>query len=73
MLQPKEYWPVGNAEQMRLVRGFGKDLAENLSAELEQFSIEEEWSKTKPTEAGDCKAVEYLDEVRLQIPGNYFV
>lgn len=63
ILWPQDFLPVGNAEQMRAIGDFTKDLAKQLRIEPETVSVAGLWDKNKPSEAKGQPLHEYLANV----------
>lgn len=59
---PLDCFPVDNKVQMQLIHSFLADLTETLNAVIRSVSITSLWNETRPDEAGQQNAQDYLQD-----------
>ncbi|KAF6231500.1 hypothetical protein HO173_010252 [Letharia columbiana] len=62
IVYPLDCFPVDNKVQTQLIDAFLDDLAETLNAVLRRFSTAFLWDETRPDEAGQQNAQDYLQD-----------
>lgn len=66
VIYPRDYLPVDNEVQMRLIDAFLADLAKSLNAIICKVSIASLWDETRPDEAGNMGVQDYLQDTYVK-------
>ncbi|KAK3935820.1 amidase signature domain-containing protein [Diplogelasinospora grovesii] len=65
LIYPVDFFPVANAEQMKLIDAFIVDMEATFGVKVEKVSIADTWQASPPTEANHAPIKEYLKDVAV--------